>query len=278
MSHDAIAALHLAARRYCEDNSRRWAEAYGELRATRGGGGALVYSDDDYRTFPRYNVLNAILEAIETWVPEEVATVEEARQRLVVAARTAASPFTASDHPIERATIAEERRGFEQFATTSTAEDWARAEPLPFRRVLAAATAAVLLAAFRERWGTWYGGHGDRDDVPPFVTLHVEAWAALPLRPAVEAALAELGCQRVIELREDGRGQEIDATAATLAYRGDEAIWLVPGGDWMIYASHESSITFGGAALVAALRARVPRLDELTYHGWQDPPSARGIR
>jgi hypothetical protein len=37
---------------------------------------------------------------------------------------------------------------------------------------------------------------------------------------------------------------------------------------WMVYASHESSITFGGAPLVARMRSALPGFSRYVYRGW----------
>jgi hypothetical protein len=41
----------------------------------------------------------------------------------------------------------------------------------------------------------------------------------------------------------------------------------------MIYASHESSITFGGDWLIQAVRNSTPDIEKYVYRGWEHPPS-----
>jgi hypothetical protein len=37
---------------------------------------------------------------------------------------------------------------------------------------------------------------------------------------------------------------------------------------WMVYASHESSITFGGHWLIECMRAALPAWNNYLYRGW----------
>ena len=38
--------------------------------------------------------------------------------------------------------------------------------------------------------------------------------------------------------------------------------------NWMVYASHESSITFGGSWLIEGMRRCLPLFDKYLYRGW----------
>lgn len=271
-----IESLHNAARRYCADRIAHWHRAYAELQARQPKGGVYSYTEDDYRIFPRYQVLGAMLSEIERWQPADAASLDDARARLVTAALTAASPFTTTDSPIAAAAMTDERAAFERFARDSTAADWAAAASLPFRRVLTATDADVRYRAFCARWGRWYGGYADGTDLPPTVTLHVEVWDALPLLAALRTALAAHGVDQLFELREHGDSSEVTLAATNFTYNGAEGYWFSDAGEpWMLYASHESSITIGGAWLLATVRAALPTLDDYTYAGWEHPPSSR---
>lgn len=272
---DAITALHLAARRWCVDRHARWADEYERMQGARAFAFVKTYIDDDYRVFPRYIVLEALLAAIERWLPTDVATVDEARERLVDAAHHAQSPMTAIDHPLAREAMTDERAAFERFARTSTPAEWATAAPLPFRRVLSPPEADALDRAFAARWGTWYGGWPSRADLPPHLTLHAEVMEHLPVLDAVRAFFAARAIARVFHLCEFGDSYERDSADTDVSYDGREGRWFATDAPWMIYASHESSITFGGADLLDHLRAALPSLDTYDYRGWSDPPSSR---
>ncbi len=104
-------ALHTAARRYCIERRRFWVERYIELR--RGGDQpAYGYSTKDYATFPRYRILNGILVKAERVTPKEFATVDDLREYLVLAGRTAEDSFTRSPSNEVAARAIEEEQDF----------------------------------------------------------------------------------------------------------------------------------------------------------------------
>lgn len=79
--------------------------------------------------------------------------------------------------------------------------------------------------------------------------------------------LAERNVTRVWELREYGPEYELDAAVFEPAYNGAEGFWTSPTHDWIIYASHEASITVGGWML-----AEVKRIwPEWERHIWTTP-------
>ena len=81
-------------------------------------------------------------------------------------------------------------------------------------------------------------------------------------------SIARTGVTRLLELREWGESAELDLEIASFLYNGAEGFWTTPDVAWMVYASHESSITFGGEWLIAAMRAVLPTFDKFVYKGW----------
>jgi hypothetical protein len=265
-----IAALHDAARRYCQDHAAEWVRRYSETpenerRVRTSGPYGWTYSDRAYDLFPRYNVLGAILHEVERFVPEEFSSVEELREILAATGETARSEFTNGTNPVEAAAMQEERQRFAAFVRTVQPH---ASDLLPYRRVLGTAEAHELWRQFVAQWGTWCGGDVERDDLPPFVTLHVAAMDHPGAYGQLRQALAGRGISRVIELREGGGGYEIDPALASFAYDGPEGFWTADVMDWMVYASHESSITFGGEWLIERMRAALPEFDRYRYKGY----------
>jgi hypothetical protein len=66
------------------------------------------------------------------------------------------------------------------------------------------------------------------------------------------------------ELRELGTDVdcELDLELFAPAYTGAEAFWTDRSFDWLIYASHESSVTVTGVRLLPAFKRAFP--------GWRD--------
>ncbi len=61
--------------------------------------------------------------------------------------------------------------------------------------------------------------------------------------------LSELGVTRLWELREGNINYEIELSILEPYYSGEEGYWCDESFEWVIYASHESSITFAGSIL-----------------------------
>jgi hypothetical protein len=278
---NAVAALHNAARRYCLEQITHWQQAYTELcaagndRASKPGG-SWTYTEEAYGLFPRYNVLQAILSEVERAVPTDFDSIDTARTWLAKAAETAQNPFTVNpNHPTEERAMAEERDAFVHFVGHSDEDDWWRSPPLPYRRVLQTDEADAHYQDFRQRWGQWYGGAAnDQRHEDQCLTLHTDWVDVQPgHEQAIQSMLSTRGITRLIEIREFGDNYELDLQAASFSYDGAEGYWFVDNLDWMIYASHESSITFGGDWLIQAVRNSTPDIEKYVYRGWEHPPS-----
>ena len=88
------------------------------------------------------------------------------------------------------------------------------------------------------------------------------------MRDCLRSALRDRGIPRPVELREYDEGYEEDIALAEFTYDGREGFWTSDNMEWMVYASHESSITFGGAWLIEAMRKCLPEFDRYLYRGW----------
>jgi len=105
-----------------------------------------------------------------------------------------------------------------------------------------------VLAKVRERWriddGYWYPLSGERPDT-------VEAFQdtcfarGVPLT-ALRGMLRGRGIERVWELREYDEEYELATEWFEPVYNGAEGYWTSESLDWIVYASHESSVSVGG--------------------------------
>jgi hypothetical protein len=243
---EPITALHTAARQHCQDRHAHWARTSLALEQAGQGGGAAL--------FARYQQLDAIRRAVEAFVPEDFATLPEARALLQAAGDTArppalpghASPSAAQAMAEERALFAAAMAGLDLAALSQVA-------PLPFRRTLNEADARRLVGQLERRFGRWYGGMCSGADVPAYLTFH------LPLTPAPTQALLALlpaGTERVIEVTEEGEATELGL--GLVEFDGSETFWCTQALDWLVYASHEATLSVAGPALVAAVNAGLP--------------------
>jgi hypothetical protein len=75
-----VERLQFAARRYCIDRSKLWAEKYQRLVEVGSDRRGPRYTPEAYRTFPRYQVLNAIRTELERLTGTDVGNLDEARE------------------------------------------------------------------------------------------------------------------------------------------------------------------------------------------------------
>jgi hypothetical protein len=278
---DAVSALHTAARRACDERAREWFAAYDKLGRTRDDrirrdDGSCDHSDAALNIFPRYQVLAAIQREVERFTPADFSSTEECRTFLVLAAETAPYPYpTSGMGPIERAAIADERRVFGDWVRTLSAATLSSVEPLPYRRVLGHAEAAELTVRLVARWGNRYGGGVDRDDVPPTLTLWDHWFEDETHLAALRKAIVEHGHSRVWEIREYDECFEMDVSAVEFAYTGPEGFWTTGDMDWLVYASHEQSISFGGDWIIEEVKKACPDWEGGLYEGWVERPPQR---
>jgi hypothetical protein len=272
---EAIHALHNAVRHYCVERIAYWHKRYAELGKTGGDrvtrrDGSWTYTAEAYGIFPRYNVIAAILSDIEHYVPDDFASIEKLREVMALASETAQNPFTKDEkNSVEAAVKAEERRLCAQYALNLDPAKLGRVPWLPFRRVLADDEHKRWHRAFAQRWGQWYGGAVQpKDGLPPQVVLHTEAMALPHSYDKLRAIIIQKGITRVLELREWGDGFELDTAGTGFCYNGAEGFWATPDLSWMVQASHESSITFGGSWLIDAMRSALLEFDRYVYKGW----------
>jgi len=265
-------AVHSAARRYCAEAIPRWHEAYTRLEST---GQARIarenawdYSEVAKETFPRYQVLQAILDEAEQFVPQDFRSLEEAKSLLCAAAEVAENPFTRIEDPVQRAAIAHERRRFIDYVHSLSPSQLAAVEPLPFRRVLGREESQRRFSAMVGRWGRWYGGSVNRDraTLPPHVILQASTVEDAGLELVLHRILADHGLARVFEFPEFDAHCELDLAVAR--FKGSETYWTSDDADWLVQESHEDSTTVGGDWLVRELQAAIPRWKDLIYRGW----------
>ena len=284
-SADRIEALHTAARRYCFDRAAQWSARYDELLAAKEQGRRhsgllepieLAYTDEELATFPRYQVLHAIQAEIEAFVPSDFASLEEARELLAEAGLSAESLFTRPPTgEIEREAMAGERRLFAAYVREFPEEKLSTVETLSYRRTLTEDERRRILTQLRQRWGVdgyWYPL--DRplgDDPPPFAhAFDAEPFFDPGLQRVLRDVVGALGVTRLWEVREleSERDNELELSLFDPVYNGSEGFWTARSFDWLVYASHESSVTIAGAELLPALQRAWPAWSEFSYVGW----------
>lgn len=265
---DEQEAVHTASRRYCMERWSFWMDRYSQRSIS-------AQHPEAEDLYPRYHVMDAILADIEGVLPHDVNSVEELRGLLIVAGQTAESMFTHTLSDIAARAMQEERDLFCQYVRTLSSRELTAIEPLPYRRTLSNEEHGFLWAQMRARW-EMREGHCWHPlmvlDLPYNVIAFQQAWFVDAVPPAaLRRILGAHGVTRVWELREFGPEYEIEVADMEPDYTGAEGYWTSGTMDWLIYASHESSITVAGKWLIEAVKAAWPGWDQHIYTGWDYP-------
>lgn len=243
---NASLALFTAARRYCIERHAYWCERYSKIARQRDG---YDYTPEALATFPRYNVLNAIRVELERLEPAQLGDVDNTRALLVLAGKTAEDDFTRRPiGEIDQRAMTEERKAFCDYMLGLPPDDLDTVQSLPYRRVLAPEESKAVWARLRGKWqikqGYWYPLVDCQ--FPDVVAFQTRAFVGAVQYDALREVLKARRIERVWELREYGPEYMEDVALFDPHYNGAEGFWSSGDLDWIIYASHESSVTVGG--------------------------------
>jgi hypothetical protein len=229
------------------------------------------YSRRELRIFPRYNVVEAMLVEVERLDPDQLPDVRTLAAALDRAAWVGQSLLT--DPPggeLQAEVMQDERRLFSEAVEAWMAIADLAVEPLGYRRVLTPEESSDWRMRLERRWGTqgtcW---HPMLTGAAPADVLVLTA-AAMDSRTGiarVRKALQVMGRTRVTELREYGADYVLDLELFDPRYNFAEGLWTDDSLDWVVFASHEATVAFGG--LIATVLPSVwKNLGDWRWSGW----------
>lgn len=249
---NAAQALHNAVRRYCYDQHRHWCRIYASTPKDDSAS-SYRYSDKQKEVFPRYNVLNAIRIAIESIDPDSVDDFTATQTVLVSLGQSADDDFTVD--PIDGIALNaqdDERNKYCEFVRSLDMESVWHYEALPYQRVLHESESEAVWQALSQHWGIERGGYwypleaAQSRDMSAF---DADAFHSGVPTHAFVRFLDKFVGSRVYELRESGPDYLMDTDAVDPIYNGAEGYWTTADCQWVLYASHESSVTLAGSIL-----------------------------
>jgi hypothetical protein len=287
---DAKTALHTAARRFCQDRFSEWAQAYNNLQMKENYRTEILfkpgwgYSEDAYRVFPRYRI-DAIIQAeVERLIPDSANDLAELRSRLIDACTLAENRLLEGfTKVIARKAVCEEAADFQAYIQVLEERDLADISPLPYRRVLAEEESNKLWNKLKEAWGIgngyWFPLREGR--IPEdLLTFHVDYFSKMDGADLLREALRNHRVSRIFQLNEfKSTDPEYEIELSLLEPRyasGDEQYCTSETLDWIVYASHESSLTIGGDWLVDIMKERWPDWNQRAYGGPYSTDDRRG--
>ena len=262
-----IEKLITVAQHYCIDNFAFWSGKYSKEKSGRNN----PYSDNDYNLFPRYNVLGAIQQGVEMLVGQNFFSIETCKQALVDIGQNSHSIFTINgndellllgesgkfiksttrkQNPIAKNAMIEERQKFTDFINSRTTENISDVEPLPYRHRL---TDKELLFVREQLLNSWnYDGNYwnplDKKSPKETVFLMTNNLTTEDCNEILKFLISKSN-DRIYEVTEDRVDYEIEFDSFDIPLY-DETIVTDETFEWVIYCSHEDTITFGGSWLV----------------------------
>lgn len=242
-------ALITAARRYFQENFSYWANRYSN-ECSGSDFPTYSYSERDYDLFPRYNALAAMLSQVETLVGKTYAELTTCREELVQIGYSAHSMFTGGEqNVVEKTAIESERHKFAHFIRTITLGELGLVEPLPYRRRLSTQEKQDVRKNLLERWN-FDGDYWDPlAHKCPSTSLFLATDCITKTEyDAMIHFISEHAQYPLLELTEQGEDTEIDF--CEFHPKCYETLYCDHTYSWVIYGSHESTITFAGAELL----------------------------
>lgn len=274
-------ALHSAVRRYCLEVHQAFMALSDEVHRQ----GRLKEPNEPLRQLAiRNSVLFDLMLKIERTVPSDFVTVAALRDFVLTMAETLQdehrSHFWSAGRRID--TIRREpldaeqevvRQEFLQFVRGLSEEDLRQVPTLPYRRVLGKTQARQIAKRISRRWGFeatercwWPLQSGYPEQMPSDVLALQERHFYTDLGvDAMRGILRTRGITWLFKLGEHHWSPEYEVDLELCDFRGVEAIWTSRSYDWLVYISHESSITFAGEWLVAAVKQAWPGWERRIY-------------
>jgi hypothetical protein len=257
-------ALITAARRYCGEHYHYWAVRYSKERTGKNYP-VYSYSDNDYDLFPRYNILAAILGEVEILVGKPFPSLSDCRAALIQIGRSANSPLTdCKDNLIASAAIQQERDKFIQFINTVTPEMLEQTAPLPYRRRLEENEKRDIYQALLERWN-YDGGYWDPiENLSPVEIIYIaKADITSADMQAISGFISDHAAPYLLETTEEGIITEISSGEFHL--NSAETVFCDCNYQWLIYVSHEATVTFAGEQLLVFIKHLFAGRENLLY-------------
>lgn len=263
---DERTALHTAARRYCLEGMTRSEPLFFHLNSL---------TPEEERAVAAHSVLHIILDEIEHVIPSAFTTVNALQGFLIEAGQAATVPLPTSEQIDEQweQMHSDARHAFCVYVRNLSPQDLRQVPPLPYRRVLGDQEAEALWKRVEWCWNVprslWYPLNNEAP--PANVIAFDDAWLTTYVPPTIlRHILAQRRVRRVWQLTTWGTQYEMDLDLLFSSSRQNEAYWTSETMDWLLYQSHEYSLTVAGDWLISAIKQAWPEWHEHLYMGWEN--------
>lgn len=278
---DERSALRTAAMRYCLErmpSGLRWGAPASE-RHYRDPTLAPHPRDPDFaESVTRSWTLAAIYDAVEALTPTEFPAPDAVREAIIRAGESAKNEWFDRPQPLsddEQRWVADERQRFCAHVRRLTAADLRIVNLLPYYRRLADRESERIWARLKRMWGIEPGEYWyplAPMEPPPHTIAVVETWYAWEV--PLETTRSILASRRVHRILQTGFRGDYELDLSYFIPRGYETFFTSEKMNWVMYTSHEGSLTIGGEWLVNLVKAAWPNWKQHLYRDWHNehPP------
>jgi hypothetical protein len=232
-----VEKLRAVAIRYCMDNYIYWFDKYKNQNAPNG-----------HSLFPRYLVLEAILQKLQMNIDLPASTVEECLSELISIGNNAQSDSInniKSEIGIEA--INDERKKFIEYISNVQEDQLNKVLPLPYDRKLNVDESMTIREKFKHIWAFGGGYWNPLTDDYKGETLFLMVCDMKKEDKEKIVHFLTIGSEKrfftIDDMGNDFETEIIEFESVEVAYTNKSF-------EWILYFSHEGTVTFGGTNLI----------------------------
>jgi hypothetical protein len=244
------------AQNYCRENYAFWIDKYQRKRT--GNDFPYTYTEEDYNLFPRYIKLSAISRGVDLLVGKKYRTFNLCQQSLLCAADFRDSFTDNLTNDIQKMAMEEEKQKYRDFILRHNENDLLDMEVkrIKYKRLLTEYESKKVRKILSEKWG--YDGYWYpiREGDTPANVLFLMTEYVLPFEQKIIDAIKGISLiskyYAIDECRDDYK-HSIENFSLAL-YQGSETFCCDDTFEWVVYGSHEGTVSFGGDKLLPQIR------------------------
>jgi hypothetical protein len=255
-----IEAIIILSIRYCIDKYNYWVEKYKNERT--GNNYTYTYTSNDYNLFPRYNTLNAIREGIEELVGKEFKTIEECKNQIIDIGKNYNTIFTDNqNNEIAKKAILDERNKFVLYVELIDFNKFECVEPLPYKRKLSKEESNHLRDILKCKWSFngsyWFPLQGDFKNAVFISKASIDEQQL----KEITGFIKNLSQDHAYIIAEDLVDYEIEKSLIDID--GYEEFVFDSTNSWIVYSSHEGTISFAGDKLKKYIEVKFSKSEDI---------------
>jgi len=254
--------IFLLARNYCHDNFCYWYDKYQNKRFNNDYPNA--YTDKDYDLFSRYIKLRSILKGLDLLTGWKYKTLNSCVQSLLEAADYQENLLcNQTTSNAEAAAIMDEKRKYQEFILSLSESDLMKAsvKNIAYKKKLGKHEAEKVRKELHVKWN--YNGDYwcPLIGVEPIKTLFLMKKNIIPFKKDIIDKVMHISKRRYYEIEETGDDYKYSIHSFDLDLY--ETICCDNTFSWVVYGSHENTISFGGELLIQKIESLFSHCEDI---------------